>query len=241
MPAPDVLHAALERGIITRMRHQLPGDPAHAMVVSDGGLVSLIACVAAKERVLASTPDASHLLPVMWASITPGPTSRARAHAIETQATALGLEVVVPSGDAANTTNSSGERATRDLVDAAFTAISRGCGSLVLSDRHADGDMVDLTSVAATIDRAMLVSRLVSLDMASDSGSFEIESPYVDLSDRQVAELAIDLGAPIQLCWWWHSELRDGKPDAASAIFKREHERWTSMLGQCGWRREAVA
>lgn len=223
------------------MRHQLPGDPAHAMVVSDGGLVSLIACVAAKERVLASAPDASHLLPVIWASITPGPTSRARAHAIEAQATALGLEVVVPSGDSANTTNSAGERATRDLLDAAFTAISRGCGSLVLSDRHADGDMVDLSSVAATIDRAMLVSRLVSLDMASDSGSFEIESPYVDLSDRQVAELAIDLGAPIQLCWWWHSELRDGKPDAAGAIFKREHDRWTSMLAQCGWRREAVA
>lgn len=223
------------------MRHQLPGDPAHAMVVSDGGLVSLIACVAAKERVLASTPDASHLLPVIWASITPGPTSRARAHAIEAQATTLGLEVVIPSSDAANTTNSAGERATRELMDAAFAAVSRGCGSLVLSDRHADGDMVDLSSVAATIDRAMLVSRLVSLDMPTDAGSFEIESPYVDLSDRQVAELAIDLGAPIQLCWWWHSELREGKPDAASAIFKREHERWTMVLAQCGWRREAVA
>lgn len=226
---------------MTRMRHQTPGDPAQAMVVSDGGLVSLIACVAAKERVLAAAPDAPQAMPVVWACIGPGPTSRARAHAIEAQASALGLEVVVPASDAGNLTGSVGERATRQLIDAAYTAASRGCSVLVLSDRHADGDMVDLPGVTATIDRATLVSRLVSLDVPSDAGSFEIETPYVDLSDRQVAELAVDLGAPIQLCWWWHAELREGKPDTAATIFKREHDRWTSVLAECGWRREAVA
>ena len=55
-----------------------------------------------------------------------------------------------------------------------------------------------------------------------------------------MAELALDLGVPVNLCGWWHAELREGKPAPAAAIFKREHERWTSVLSQCGWR-QAVA
>ncbi|MBL8762295.1 MAG: hypothetical protein JNL50_13440 [Phycisphaerae bacterium] len=223
------------------LQHAGNGDPAPAMIVCDGDLVSLIACAAAKERALASAPErATPALPVVWAAITPGATSRARAHAIEAQASALGLEVVVPPGDAPNLTASASERATREIIDAAYTALSRACGSLVLTDRAADGDAVDLAGVAATLDRATLVSRLVSLDPDRDQRGFEIDAPYIDLSDRQVAELALDLGVPVSLCWWWHAELRDGKPDTTAALFKREHERWTSVLAQCGWR-QAVA
>jgi len=82
----------------------------------------------------------------------------------------------------------------------------------------------DLDAVGATLDRALLVARLVNLD--AGAGVIRIDAPLADLTDWQLADLAADLEAPIDRVWWWRGE----HPTGASA-----RARWMAALGEVGW------
>jgi hypothetical protein len=119
---------------------------------------------------------------------------------------------------------------SQGLLAAAYVAAAHRCDRVVWpvqSPAPVSGeDDVDLDRIAADVDRALLVSRLVALD-ADEHGrpGLRIETPYVDLSDRQLAELAFDMDVPVHLCWWW-----EGESGAA------ERERWLGTLRAVGWR-----
>jgi len=63
-----------------------------------------------------------------------------------------------------------------------------------------------LHQIADACDRAMLASQLANIDAGRASQGVVIELPYVDFSDAQVMELAIDMGVPLSACWWCKGE-----------------------------------
>lgn len=106
----------------------------------------------------------------------------------------------------------------------------------------------DLDRMCREADRALLISRLITLEPelspAAGAGRFEVQAPLLDLSDAQVAELAIDLDVPVWRCWWWpvvggagaprppaDSPLEGEALTAARALAKR----WTAALRAVGW------
>jgi len=63
----------------------------------------------------------------------------------------------------------------------------------------------DLEGMDRALARARLVERLVNLDLPQEHEGeppLRIETPLLDLTDRQIAELAADLDAPLDVCWW---------------------------------------
>ena len=56
-----------------------------------------------------------------------------------------------------------------------------------------------------------------------------IETPLIDLTDRQLGELALDMGVPVELCWWW------GPGKAGDHLPGRLYRRWTTALREPGW------
>lgn len=84
--------------------------------------------------------------------------------------------------------------------------------------------------IAAAIDRATLVSRLVNLDAwsspAPGSPEIEIDAPLADLSDTQVADLVADMELPVESCWFW----RDASAEAADL-----RARWGPALLEAGY------
>lgn len=89
---------------------------------------------------------------------------------------------------------------TRLLLDAAAEASRRGITRIVWPI-HAGGPGpdADLDAVAAACDRAMLVAHLAELDLPSAP---RIDTPYADYTDRQMAEIALDMDAPLIAAWW---------------------------------------
>ena len=55
----------------------------------------------------------------------------------------------------------------------------------------------DLDSVSEAWDKAVLVSRIASLD----TPGVQIETPFLDLCDAELIALGSDLGAPVELAW----------------------------------------
>ncbi len=143
-------------------------------------------------------------------------------------------------------TLSSGHRRTRYLTEAVHQALSNGYAALVCPWQAGTfdpekptsiDDVPGVESLARELDRALLVSRLVTLDAVEHGVSvFEIQTPLMDLSDAQVAEMALDLDVPIWRAWWWEAaagkRARDpGVADRANAC----RERWCAALESLGW------
>ncbi len=192
-----------------------------SVVLSDGGLASLVAAAAEVEGALA-TGDPSAPMPVLveWPGL-----DRAGSASVRRQAEALGL--IVRELPETSAIESAGGREAAALLQAAYLAVASGCVRVVwpvqFTTASPEGDC-DLEREAIAVDRALLVSRLATLD----AGSFglpelRVETPLVGMTDHQVAELALDLGVPVECCAWWEAGRR------------AERERWTSALGSAGW------
>ena len=66
-------------------------------------------------------------------------------------------------------------------------------------------------------------SRLVGLDSDRHRcASIRVDTPYADFSDRQLAELALDLGTPFRMAPWWN--------DASN----EEYRRWRGVFEAIG-------
>ena len=71
--------------------------------------------------------------------------------------------------------------------------------------------------------------------------SIRIKTPLADLSARQLAEVALDLNVPIELCWWWKAaELAGGMTSAATSVAMEQRHQWTALFTQLGWRERAA-
>ena len=143
------------------------------------------------------------------------------------QAELLGLRTVPIAVPPSPPALGSGLIQTPPLIHSAIGAAVAGFATVVWPVHAGPGAEPDLDRVALAIDRALLVSRLVALD-AADHGcpAIRVDTPYADFTDRQLAELALDLDAPVHTCWWW-----GGQGGSAAA----ERQRWTAALQSCGW------
>lgn len=83
----------------------------------------------------------------------------------------------------------------------------------------------DLDSMLDASDRALLVQRLAMIEQERTNAlDVQIDTPLLDLTDEQVAELAADLNAPIWSCWWRLEEV------SQSRTAMDERARWEQSL-----------
>jgi hypothetical protein len=159
-------------------------------------------------------------------------TNRARRVAIEAQARLYELDLADAQGDlrgpGAHGLFGAGLSETLHLITATYQGAQLGCDAVVWPVQFA-GNAPDAEKIALVVDRALLVTRLASLDSAEHGRpAIRVDTPYADLTDRQMVDLAIDLNVPVELCWWWDP----GAKDENSA---RETERWVPVLQSLGW------
>ena len=214
---------------------------SRTLVIGDGDLSTIIAAAAAADAALLAEPDPERrraLRPVMYVPPLFGVSAAARKWALRRQAELFEMELVEASADSrekpqGGTGQGEWPRDTLNLVQASVAAIERGCTQVVWPTHTVHAQSPDLDDVARAVDRALLVARLISLD-GDHHGQpgFRIETPLVDLSDRQLADLVIDMDLPVRLCWWWHAEMSQG----GAAEFRTHHDRWTAVLREVGWR-----
>ncbi len=185
------------------------------MIISDASVESLVACAMASEQQHLSATPASILLPAWWectqeidlmiSAVDP---------AIVRQASVYGLDIfpnesVYPPEDTQSLdAGSIGLLQSRMLLQAAQIALQAGIRKVVWPIRvmrpesqESIEDLID--QVGDAIDRAILASRLASID-ANSSTAVEviIETPFVDLTNQQMLDLATDLAIPLETCWW---------------------------------------
>jgi hypothetical protein len=220
-----------------------PNSSKKPLVLCDGDLPGMVA--------LGLTQDAQGATGgcgVLSGPVTTGSgealSARIRALAEAQAAECLDFPAVTPAALA------SGHRRTRYLTEAVHQAISNGFTTLVCPwqaetfdperSRPAD-ELPSVDGLARELDRALLVSRLITLDAAEHGvGVFEVQTPLMDLSDAQVAEMALDLDVPIWRAWWW--EAVGGKQAKDAALAERAtacRDRWCTALESLGWSAKA--
>jgi hypothetical protein len=194
-------------------------------ILSDGSLASLVACAMLQESLTASdaAPDSGGLV----IAVPEGDATSTRADAARLQAQAYGLPFAELAADEPSSAKTRGESQTRLLLAAVYAAARARCESILWPIVASTPAGIDLDAVAAGADRALLVARLVALD-AKDHGlpGLTITVPFIDLTDHQIADLAVDMAVPIETCWW----NRFAGPSAAE-----ERKRWTAALRSVGW------
>ncbi|MDF1809736.1 MAG: hypothetical protein P1U42_08580 [Phycisphaerales bacterium] len=186
------------------------------VILSDGGVESLLACAMAHEQQQLANHQSSIILPSWWewtqeidmmiSAVDP---------AIVQQAGTYGLDVFPhdavypPDDEIALSQSRLGAIQSRILLEAAQIALRAGIRRVVWPIRIMRPEMnIGMDSVvdeiANTIDRAVLASRLASVD-ANEASAVEvvIETPFVDLSNGQALDLVRDMSIPLDTCWWY--------------------------------------
>lgn len=222
---------------------------ARTLVLFDGDLPSVLAAAyAAEEAAIPSRrPSMSRVIrgsggggrggrddgalpPLVMPAYFGQPDAPERELALTRAIDLLGLERARDDNpDLSSRTDLAGEDETRLLVHAAYVAAAAGCDRVVWPVQFGEdlrAATPSLDRVATAIDRALLISRLVGLDLDHMTGGLEVETPLVDLSDRQIAEMVIDIEAPLAACWWWGN---------AAATALAAHDRWGTLLRSLGW------
>lgn len=201
------------------------------LIISDGSVAGVVACAIEAER------RGEGDQPIIWAgdllSRVPAFDRDAMQRAVRAQAEILGLHVLDRPmlGLCEGACEGSGAAQSLALMAAAQHAAALGMRRVVWGVQFGlIGAEPDLDRIASTVDRCLLISRLVSLDLWDHPDppvpEVRVEAPLVDLSDGQLADLALDLGAPVSQLWWM-----DRHSDAALG----EHKRWDPVLTSLGW------
>lgn len=213
---------------IGRMARLTPSAKTPALVISDGGAAALVAAAIASEEAAAMHAPEGQAASVLWPAGGGAIPTLAVTESVERQAKALSLRRVdAPVAKPLSRAAASGSEAeTMLLLRAATLAAELGLRRVVWPVQGGGVTTAEgLRIAAARADRALLVGRLATID-ASEHGLPEIviETPMVDLSDVEVADLIQDLAAPLDLCWF--------KTGAASTTetAKAEKKRWEHAL-----------
>ncbi|MDX2148017.1 MAG: hypothetical protein SFZ23_10890 [Planctomycetota bacterium] len=193
--------------------------PPRTLIVSDGGLVGLLACALAREGVLAyDGPEPQRLsMPLLWiprfrCSLGTG---ALRAAALERHAELLALtparsefeveaESLLGEAPASEAEDIAHERApslagARALLDACQDAGVLECSRVVWACTATDHEgRVRSDALARVLNRALLVARLAGVEGVT----LDVHTPVADLAMSRVADLVQDLGVPVEEAWW---------------------------------------
>jgi hypothetical protein len=187
------------------------------MLLVDGSLNSLVAAAMLHEGRLLAGEGGGSFAWLLGAA--------AMQRAAEAICGAFQLQVVAKSDASAS---SAAEPGSSIVVLAGTTAAARlGCARLIWPVHGARPDArgdLDLDVIAESIDRATLIGRLASLDARSE---IEVQIPFVDLTDRQIADLAVDMGVDPAMCWW--AAASKSSPESLA-----ERRRWSMALREAG-------
>ena len=213
------------------------------MVLCDGDVPAMVALSLTQDGI-----GSLGLASVLSAPVTPSGLEaiNARIHELADAQAARCLDFAAVAPNALST----GHRRTRYLTEAAHQAMSNECSALVCPwqaegfDAETGRDLSALPSVdalARELDRTLLVSRLVTLDAAEHGVAvFDVQAPLMDLSDVQVAEMALDLDVPIWRAWWWEAAEGKRTKDAALTAWAQTcKSRWCAALESLGWSADA--
>lgn len=226
--------------------------PGKVLVLADGGLAGLVAIAAAREAVSAyHTPlPAGQETPRPMVMFVPRDANQTdlRVGAVRVQAQRYDVEVVSAPLGVGGLNIQNGDSGLADSISlslAAGLATAAGYPEVIwpVSFGHpGEPDDVELDGLARAVDRAALATRLAALD-SDEHGvpSIRIKTPLADLSARQLAEVALDLNVPIELCWWWKAaELAGGMASGATSVAIEQRHQWAALFTQLGWRESPV-
>jgi hypothetical protein len=163
----------------------------HTFVIDFGDLPGL--------TVLAIQHD--HPGVVLWHPQVAAPNAPALERAVERQAAVLGVAdlVVRPAPDAdepRELIDGVGTATTAMVLEAARRAFSVGARRLVWPVHCG----VDHDAIARVMERVQLITHLIELDIEGEP--LHIETPFVDLTDRQIGEIALHADAPVSTAWY---------------------------------------
>ncbi|MCA9292472.1 MAG: hypothetical protein KDA20_01520 [Phycisphaerales bacterium] len=176
----------------------------HILVITDGSLASLLACLIAESEVGGADGAAggsTRLAVALWLA---PPEAGLFHHSVqdsvarqfvEHQIEALSLgDLVVPCLDEIGPL-----AATRALLRTAEDAMARGCQRVIWPCAWGQ----DLEAVHIASERALGIAQLASLDggVGVEAEGPTIETPFVDCTAEMLLQLADDLDAPLGSCW----------------------------------------
>ncbi len=175
-------------------------NPTRTLVVSDGGLASLVACFLVEDPqsvVVWSPPAGAELLDL------PGvPTDEHNTRAAKRQSDALAFGGCLVSPPLADLAPVGTAPAWNILARACLDAASAGCTSV--SWPISCG--ADAGRLADAAEAARLVARLQMLPPVPGGKAprepLEVTLPVADLDAQNLADLALDLDVPLQALWW---------------------------------------
>ncbi len=191
------------------------------LILADGSMESMLACAMANEQqhlqgqanaanvagsmVLASWWEWLDEVDLMISAVDPAVMRQSEIYQLDLYPN---RSAYPPEDIESARAQSVGSVQSRILLEAAQLALNSGIRKVIWPVRiqrpesefeveHA----IDLIGTA--VDRALLASRLASLDADIDSAvDVVIETPFVDLSNNQMADLAQDLSLSIDSTWW---------------------------------------
>ncbi len=209
------------------------------VILTDSGIESLLACAMAAEQQQLAASEPSAVLPAWWeegeeidlilSAVDPAIVQQAQVHGLDI----FPDQAVYPPEDfEPRTAPERGLLQSRMLLEAAHLALRAGVRRVVWPVRVASPDRAQqvqelVDEIAAAADRALLASRLASLDATPQTAvEVVIETPFVDLSNAQIAELARDMALPLETCWWHDARSLPGA--------ERQRQFWSSAIARSG-------
>lgn len=193
-----------------------------ALILADGDVPALVAAAIEAEKRVGATEGPA---PVLWCCpIGPGPMT-AQSEAVDRQARILGLDIEAPTPALWTVRDHFEESLLTILARATQIAGQRGLERIVWPaiSPPSDDDYPSIAQMAAIVDVSEGLSRVidaVSRYETSAERHLEIDIPFFDLADRQVADLFNDFALPATACWW---DASSGGSGAEAAIAS---ERW---------------
>lgn len=208
--------------------------PERTLIVGDSGLTTAVASAVVADGLLTDgtlptiTKGSAGLL---WlpTPVCPPNQLAARRNALDLLAGTYGFELSTAQGaigdDLAphvDDRSNAGLGVVALGLVAVSLALRTRCTRIVWAFDNAPGESgpesVPLDAASRTLDRCILLERLALNEIGHE---ILIEAPYADLSDTQLAEIALDLGVPLRACWWWGSD--------------EPADRWRTALDRAGW------
>lgn len=195
---------------------------AVSLIVTDGGVLGLLAVAAAAER---SGPDQ---LCFYWHPAAHPDRADSERAACLAQSGFYG----VPEAPEQNPVQvglgrDPFEIDCRTLLEATLLVRHLGGGEVIwpVNAPEAPGGGPDVSSISGTVNQALLMSELVSMTAprTRELVPVRVRTPYADLTDRRIADLILDMDLPIWTCWFWN--------DTENS----ERARWTALLREAGW------
>lgn len=194
------------------------------LLLSDGGVASLVAAASLAEEAARSGVDSARIH-VLSSNLTGIPAS-SRDPGVAKHASIFSFDLVSASDPDAGPGGPAAIGRSVTLLRACELAIRLACSRVVwpIQTPRRGSSKPDVDVIADVLDRCLLVSRLATLDADPTVGEIRIETPYVDLSDAQMADLAQDLGVPLSACWWTSGDA------SLTPQGRAEADRWSDLL-----------